>query len=319
MRWSMALTVFLAVCLPLVAHGEEYPNHPIRVIVPNAAGGGTDTFARVISTKLAEALGQPVVVENRSGAQGNIGTALGAKAPADGYTITVAYVGAMAINPFMYADVGFDTLKDFAPVSLGVQQSYLVVVNPSVPANSLKELEALAKARPNKLSYASTSGQTQLIGELFKMLSGAQMLYVPYRAAATAVVDLMGGQVDAMFASLPSTIPLVNQGRLKALAVTGNQRTLALPNTPTAKEAGYPDFDVTGWYGFVVPAGTPREIVVKLNKQINRLLETKGVRDSLIGAGFEPKGGSPEEFGALIRRDHERWGKVVKVSGVKVQ
>lgn len=319
MRWPMAYAVFLALCLPIGVQSQEYPNHPIRVIVPNAAGGGTDTFARVISTRLAEAWGQPVVVENRSGAQGNIGTALGAKAPADGYTITVAYVGALAINPFLYADVGFDTMKDFVPVSLGVQQSYLVVVNPSVPANSLKELETLAKSRPNRLSYASTSAQTQLIGALFRMLSGAEMLYVPYRAAATAVVDLMSGQVDVMFASLPSTIPLVNQGRLKALAVTGNQRTAALPNTPTAKEAGYPDFEVTGWYGFVVPAGTPREIVAKLNAQINRLLETKGVRDSLIAAGFEPRGGSPEEFGALIRRDHERWGKVVKISGVKVQ
>ena len=318
MRRLVVLLALLICYLPGPGYGQAYPERPIRMIVPNGPGGGTDTFARIIGGRLASALGQPVLVENRPGAQGNIGTALGARAAPDGYTITVAF-SSMVINPFLYTDVGFDPLKDFAPVALGVEQPYLVAVNPSVPVSSLQELVTLAKAKPNKLSYASTSSQIQLIGALFQMLTGAEMLYVPYKNASAAVVDLMSGQVDVQYASLASTIPLVKAGKLKALAVTGDRRASALPATPTAKESGYPDFDVTGWYGFVVPAATPKDIVAKLNRQINLILEMQDVKESLRASGFEPHGSTADEFGALIRKDHARWGLVVKSSGIKVQ
>jgi len=296
------------------AQATQYPDHPIRIIVPNSAGGGTDAFARVIAQKLGEAWGQTVVVDNKPGAQGNLGTALGAKAGADGYTLTVAYTSAFAVSPFIYPDPGFDPLKDFTAVALGVTQPYLVVTQPQAKFNSLQELAAQARAKPDSMTYSSTSSQTELIGQLFMMLSQTRMTYVPYKSATTAVVDLARGEVDVMYASLPSAIPFVQAGKLKAIALTANKRVEALPEVKTAAESGFADFDASGWYGIVAPKGTPTDIVEKLNHQINLILAMPDVQKSLSAGGFEVAPMSVAEFDALIKRDYDRWGKVVKAA-----
>ncbi len=298
----------------MAAHAESYPSRPIRLIVPNAAGGGTDMFARVVAQRLGDAFGQNVIVENRPGAQGNVGTALGAKAAPDGYTLTVAYVSSFAVSPFLYANPGFDPLKDFVPVALGVTQPYLVVTSPAARFSTMKELAQQAGEKPNAMSFASTSSQTELIGVLFQMLTDTRMMYVPYKSATVAVVELSRGEVDVMVASLPSAIPFVHSGKLKAIAVTGTDRVSALPDVPTAKEAGYPEFDVSGWYGIVAPTGTPTEIVQLLNAQINKILAMPDVVQTLRAAGFEPGKNTVEEFATIIRDDYVRWGKVVQMS-----
>jgi tripartite-type tricarboxylate transporter receptor subunit TctC len=286
----------------------------MRIIVPNSAGGGTDAFARIVAQKLGEAWGQTVVVDNKPGAQGNLGTALGAKAAPDGYTLTLAYTSAFAVSPYIYKDAGFDPLKDFTAVAMGVTQPYLVVTQPASKFNTLKEMAAQAKAKPDSMTYASTSSQTELIGQLFMMLTDTRMVYIPYKSATTAVVDLARGEVDVMYASLPSAIPFVQAGKLKGIALTGDKRVAALPDVPTAIEAGYPDFDAAGWYGIVAPTGTPSDIVNKLNKQINLILEMPDVKEALAAGGFETAPMSVQAFADLIQRDYQRWGKVVKAA-----
>lgn len=289
-----------------------YPDHPIRIVIPNAPGGGTDAFGRIIGQKLGEAWHQSVIVENKPGAQGGIGTAFGAKAPPDGYTLTVALVSTMAVNPYVYKDIGYDPLKDFVAVAVGVNQPYLMVTYPDAPYNTLKELAIFAKNKVNAATYSSTSSQTELIGVLFQSLIEAKMLYVPYKNASTAVVELARGDIDVMVASLPSAIPLLNAGKLKALAVTGSKRAAALPHVKSAAESGYPEFDAGGWYGIIAPAGTPADIVTKLNQQINLILDMPEVQKSLIAAGFEVVKGTPEDFASMIRRENQRWGQVVR-------
>ncbi len=291
-----------------------YPDHPIRIVIPNAPGGGTDAFGRIIGQKLSEAWHQSVIVENKPGAQGGIGTAFGAKATPDGYTLTVALVSTMAVNPYVYKDIGYDPLKDFVAVAVGVNQPYLMVTYPEAPYNTLKELAAFAKSKANGATYSSTSSQTELIGVLFESLIQAKMLYVPYKNASTAVVELARGDIDVMVASLPSAIPLLNAGKLKSLAVTGDKRAEALPNVPSASEAGYPEFNAGGWYGIIAPAGTPDEIIKKLNKQINLILDMPDVQRSLVAAGFEVIHGTPEDFTAMIQRENQRWKTVVELN-----
>lgn len=289
-----------------------YPDHPIRIVIPNAPGGGTDAFGRVIGQKLGEALHQSVIVENKPGAQGGIGTAFGAKAAPDGYTLTVALVSTMAVNPWVYKEIGYDPLKDFVAIAVGVNQPYLMVTYPDAPYSTLKEFAAFAKTKTNGATYSSTSSQTELIGVLFQSLIEAKMLYVPYKNASTAVVELARGDIDVMVASLPSAIPLINAGKLKALAVTGNRRALALPDIKSAAESGYPEFDAGGWYGIIAPAGTPADIVTRLNVEINRILDMPEVQKSLIAAGFEVVKGTPGDFADMIKKENARWGQVVK-------
>lgn len=289
-----------------------YPDHPIRIVIPNAPGGGTDAFGRIIGQKLSEAWHQSVIVENKPGAQGGIGTAFGAKAAPDGYTLTVALVSTMAVNPYVYKEIGYDPLKDFVAVAVGVNQPYLMVTYPEAPYNTLKELAAFAKSKVNGATYSSTSSQTELIGVLFQSIIEAKMLYVPYKNASTAVVELARGDIDVMVASLPSAIPLINAGKLKALAVTGNKRSQALPNVVSAAESGYPEFDAGGWYGIIAPVGTPADIVTKLNHQINLILDMPEVQKSLIAAGFEVVKGSPTDFANMISRENQRWKQVVR-------
>ena len=295
-----------------LAQAATYPERPLRLVVPNAAGGGTDAFARVIAQKLGEVLQQTVVVENKPGAQGGIGTAFGAKAAPDGYTLTIALVSTMAVNPFIYTDIGYDPLKDFVPVAVGVNQPYLMVTYPEAPYQTLAEFADFAKQKKGGASFASTSSQTELIGVLFQTLLNSKMLYIPYKNATTAVVELSRGDIDVMVASLPSAIPLLNAGKLKALAVTGSKRVAALPKVPSAAEAGYPEFEASGWYGIVAPTGTPESIVQLLNHHINEILALPEVQQLLVAAGFEIQTGTPKEFAALLMRDYKRWGEVAQ-------
>lgn len=309
----------LGFCWALSVAAQSYPTKPIRFIVMVAPGGGSDFFARVLGQNLVDSFGQQVIVENRAGAQGNVATAIGAKAPPDGYTLTLANVGTLSINPWLFRDVGFDPIKDFAAVARGVTSPWLLVIHPSVPAKSMKELAALAKQRPGKLSFASSSSAgAHMSGELFKQITGTDMLHIPYRGAGPALIDLMAGNIDMLYSSPAGPTSHVQSGKLRALGVTGTKRLPALPNVPTIGESGFPQFDdVTSWYGMVVPAATPKNIVAKLNGEIVRALRLAWVKERLNGVGLETAPSSPEEFAALIKADHERWGEIVKLSGVK--
>lgn len=303
--------------LPGYAAAQSYPVKPLRLVVPFPPGGGSDLLARVIAQELTTALGQQVVVENRSGAQGSVGAAAVAKSPADGYTILLSFVGILAMNPWIYKETGYDPLKDFSHITLATSQPPLVVVNPRVPASNLKELAALAKARPDGLSFASSSSSSQLTGELFKLLSGTKIVHVPYKGGGPAMIDVVGGHVDLMFASPPSSMPMVKAGKLRAIAVAGPKRLAAIPEVMTARESGFPDFDVNGWYAVSAPANTPREIVARLNTEIGRVLNSATVRDRLMTDGLEPKTNSPEEMTSYVRAEYERWGKVVKAARLR--
>ena len=306
------LGMFSLLVVVAATPATAYPERPIRLVVPNAAGGGTDAFARVIAQKLGEALNQTVVVENKPGAQGGIGTAFGAKAAPDGYTLTIGFVSTLAVNPFVYPDIGYEPLKDFVAVAMGVNQPYLMVTYPASSYQTLQEFAQFAKQKKGGATFASTSSQTELIGVLFQTLLETRMLYIPYKNATTAVVELSRGDIDVMVASLPSAIPLLNAGKLKALAVTGHKRAAALPNVPSAAEAGFPAFEADGWYGIVAPKGTPEAIVQLLNQHINAILAMPDVQQNLIAAGFEILTGTPAEFAAMIERDYKRWGEVAQ-------
>jgi tripartite-type tricarboxylate transporter receptor subunit TctC len=314
-----AVMLLCALGAPLAFAAQGYPERPIRFIVPFPPGGGTDALARIMSPKLTEYLGQQIIIDNRGGAQGSIGTALGAKAAPDGYTILFAHQGALVVNPHMYSKPGYDTLRDFAAVSRGTQMAFILVAHPSVPAKSMQELAALAKRTPGKVTFASTSAVPQLVGELFKLTTGTAMLHVPYKGAGPAVVDLLAGHVNVMFANPTSTVPHVKSGRLRALGVTGSKRNDALPDVPTAVEAGYPDLgNVIEWYGVSVPAGTPRQTITKLNAAIVRALNAPDAVRSIQNLGQTPAPSTSEEFNQQIRAEYARWGKVVKASGAKV-
>jgi tripartite-type tricarboxylate transporter receptor subunit TctC len=312
----------LLVCLVWVmfvsaSFAQSYPSKPVRFIVPFPPGGGTDMLARTVSSKLVDSLGHQVIVENRGGAQGSVGTAVAAKAPPDGYTILLSYVGTFAINPWLYKDVGYDPMKDFAHITLASVQPYVVVVNPGVPAKTLKDLVALAKTRPDRLTFASSAAAGQLAGELFKIQTKTKMLHIPYKGAGPAVIDLMGGHVDLMFASPTSAVTQVKNGKLRALAVTAPGRLNALPDVPTSRESGFSDFDISGWYGIAAPANTPKEIVTRLNSLLARALAAGDVKERLQTEGLQAKSNSPEEMTAFAKSESDRWGKVVKASGAK--
>jgi tripartite-type tricarboxylate transporter receptor subunit TctC len=298
---------------------DAYPDRPVRFIVPFPPGGGTDAFARVVGAKLTELWRQQVIIDNRSGAQGNIGTAMGARATPDGYTITLAHQGALVINPHLYGDPGFDTLHDFAAVSRGMETPSILVVHPSVAAKTMKELAELAKQNPGKLTFASTASLQQLLGELFKLTTHTDIVHIPYKGAGPAVIDLLAGHVSMMFANPTSTVPNIKAGKLRALAVLGAKRNEALPDVPSAVEAGYPQFsDVVEWYGVIAPAALPRATLAKLNAGVVRALRSPDVIERLGAIGQTASPSTPEEFAKQIRTEFERWGKVVKASGAKV-
>jgi len=324
-RWSgNTLRLFATLILMLAsasAFSQAYPARPIRLVVPYPAGGPLDIMARAIGQKLSEAWKQPVVVDNRAGAGGNIGADLVAKSAPDGYTLLMGAVATHAINPSLYSKIPYDPVKDFAPVALVAQVPNILVLNPAVPARSVRELIELARTRPGYLNFGSGStGSTgHLAGELFKTMAGVQMVHIPYKGAAPATADLLGGQVQLMFDNLANALPNVKAGKLRALAVTTLARSPAMPDLPTIAESGLPGFDLTTWFGVLVPAGTPPEIVARLNAEIVRALNAKDMRERLEKMGAEPPpNNTPEHFAAFILSEAAKYAKVVKDSGAKV-
>lgn len=301
------------------AHAQSYPTKPVRFIVQYPPGGGTDLFARLLAAALTESLGQQVLVDNRAGAQGSIGLSMAAKSPPDGYTIALTEAGSVTMNPWLYANTGFDPVKDFSHISLGVTYPNVLVTNLGVPAKNLKELAALAKSKPGALTFASASALSQLSGALFQIVANVKMLEVPYKGAGPAAIDVAGGQVDMTFVTSASAIPMINAGKTRAIVVTGPDRLAALPNVLTSKESGFPDFVVLGWFGVAAPANTPKDIVAKLNREIVAALKAPAIVSKLEGAGLEAKSSSPEEMTEIVKSDYARWGKVVKAVGIKAQ
>ena len=298
----------------------KYPAKPIRIIVPVAPGGGTDFTARLVGLKLAEAWGQTVVVDNRPGAAGNLGVEIAAKAQPDGYTLVMP-ITSFPINPSLYAKLPFDTVNDLSPIVLAASAPLLLVVNPSVAAKSVSELVALAKAKPGQLNYANSgSGTTaHLAGELFKRIAGVDIVSVAYKGGGPAVIDLIAGQVQMYFSTVPAALPQVKAGKLRALAVTSSKRVPELPDMPTASDSGLPGFEVVGWFGLFAPAGTPKPVIIRLNGEIAKILYIPETRERLSGHGLIPGGGTPEELGAFLKAEIAKWGKVIKEAGIRVE
>jgi tripartite-type tricarboxylate transporter receptor subunit TctC len=299
---------------------SSYPSRQISFVVGFSAGGTTDIVARLIAEEMRKSLGQPIVIENKAGAGGNIGATIVAKAKPDGYTLLIGSVGPLAINASLYAKMPYDNLKDFTPISLIVHVPNMLVVNPSaMPVNSFADFVALLKANPGKYFFASTGTGTSshLSGEQLKTMAGVEATHVPYKGAV-ALNDLLSGeQVHFMFATIPSVIEFVRVGRLRALAVTSKSRSAAVPEIPTVAESGFPDFEASSWFGLLGPADLPREIVSKLQGEVVRALKIPEIRDKLIAQGADPVGSSPEEFAAYIRGETAKWSKVVKSSGAR--
>jgi tripartite-type tricarboxylate transporter receptor subunit TctC len=293
--------------------GQSYPNKPVRMIVPYAAGGGVDIMARLLAPKLSDSLAQQVVVDNRAGGGAIIGTDLVAKSAPDGYTTLMANP-AHAANPALHARLPYDTLKNFSAVGLIALSSSILVVHPSLPVKSVRELVALAKSRPGKLNYASggVGSAIYLTMELFRSATGIDIVHIPYKGAAPALSEVIGGQVPMMFITTPSSLPHVNAGRLRVLAVSSAKRHVLLPDVPTVAESGYPGFENTDWYGVLVPAATPANIVARLNAEINRALTLPDVRERILALGSEVGGGTPEQLDERIKTEVRRWAKVLR-------
>lgn len=306
-----------ATALPCAAQ-SAYPAKPIRLIVPSPPGGGTDTLARLVATKLGESLQWQLVADNRPGAGGNLGMDAAAKSTPDGYTIAMGESANLAINPSLYAKMPFDPAKDLVPVVLVGTVPLVMVVAPGRGLDSTAAIIAAAKARP--LSFASSGNGTvgHMVGEMWKRAAGIELLHVPYKGAGPVMTDLMGGQVDLHFASFPAAASLIKGGKLLPLAVTTAQRTALLPEVPTLAELGFKDFDYRVFYGVVAPASTPGPVVARLNAEINRILQMSETRASLNTSGVEGRGGTPEQFAAFLDAQREQWARVVKVSGAKV-
>lgn len=305
--------------IPALA-AEVYPGKPIKIVAPFPPGGPVDILSRTIGSKLAQSLGQPVVVENRAGAGGNIGSDAVAKSAPDGYTLLMGFVGTHAINPSLYSKMPYDNVKDFEPVSLVAEVTIVLVVNPAIPANSIGQLIALAKSRPGELTFGSPGNGTpqHLAGELFNFISGVKIRHVPYKGAVPALTDLLGGQISMIFSSMPPALPHLKSGKLRALGVTSTARSPVTPELPTIAESGLTGYEVKNWYGIFAPRGTPKEIVTKLNAEIVKILNMPDVKESLSLQGAEPSTSTPQEFAAYVKDETEKWAKIVKYSGVKV-
>lgn len=299
---------------------DKWPTKTIRFVIPFPAGGTTDIIGRIIAAELHKAWDESVIADNRAGAGGNIGAEAVARAAPDGYTMLVCTVGTHAINESLYSKLNFEPRKDFAPVTLFAMVPNVVVVHPSVKAESIQELIALLKANPGKINYASSGNGTSihLSAELFKTMTGTEMVHIPYRGSAPAVTDLLAGTVSVMFDNLPSAMPHIKAGKLRALAVTSANRSPSLPDVPTVAEAGVPGYDASSWFGLVAPAGTPKAIVDKTQQAVAEALKLPDVREKLSAQGAEPVGNTPEEFAKFIEQETEKWGKVVRDSGAKV-
>ncbi|HLQ00837.1 MAG TPA: tripartite tricarboxylate transporter substrate binding protein [Burkholderiales bacterium] len=315
-----ALAALALVALATAAPAQDYPAKPIRLIVPFPPGGGTDIAARTVANKLSETVKWTFVVENKPGAGGNLGVEQAVKSPADGYTLVIGQTSNLAINPTLYAKLPYDPLKDLSPVALIVSAPVVFVVATNSPYKSLGDLVAAAKRDPGAVSFASPGNGTvsHLAGEFLQRSAGVKFTHVPYKGAAQAMTDLLGGQVQSFMSSVPSALAQIRGGRLRAIAVTSAKRAAQMPDVPTIAESGYPGFEAITWYGLLAPAGTPVVIIARLNAELNRVLETPDVRERLATEGGEVLGGSPERFASLLKADQAKWGRVVKESGAKV-
>jgi len=316
-RW---LTV-LCFALASTAWAQPYPSRPIRVIVPFVPGGNVDITARTVAPALGDALGQPVVVENRPGAAGMVGAQAMISSPADGYTLMMGSNSSLAVAPNLYASWPYDPIKGIAPISNLAITPFVLVVRLGLPAQSLAEFVKLAKEKPGRLSMASggNGSSNHLVGELFQMMTGLKLSHVPYKGTGAALVDLAGGQVDLLFDQASSTVPNVRGGKIRALAVASSSRQSALPDTPTFAEAGLRDFEIDNFTGLVGPAGMPLDAVARVHAAAVKALATPQVRERFASLGVQPVGDTPEQFGALIREDLARWSRVIKSAGVKVE
>jgi tripartite-type tricarboxylate transporter receptor subunit TctC len=321
--WRRSVTnKFLGACLLMLAsgaHAQTFPAKAVRIITPFTAGSAIDTLARVLGQKMSDAWGQQVVVDNRIGANGIIGTEAAAKAPADGYTLHLGNISTLAINPHLYSKLPYDALRDFAPVTLAATIPVVLVVHPSLPVKSVKELIALAKARPGQINYASggTGSAQHLPMEMLRVEAGIDVTHVPYKGLGPAFNDVLGGQVPMMWTGVSNVVQYVEKGRLRVLAIGGTKRSTVLPDVPPMAEAGVPGFDFAAWTGYLAPAGTPRDVIAKLHADIVRTVNAPEVREKMTTLGFELVGNTPEEFAALIRNDIARFGKLVKAAGIK--
>jgi tripartite-type tricarboxylate transporter receptor subunit TctC len=315
-----AAMVVAGLCLAAPALSQPYPAKPIRIVVPFSAGGPTDITVRQVAPRLTELLGQPIVVDNRAGATGIIGAELVAKSPPDGYTLLMGTASVVAINMVTYSKLPYDTLRDFQPLTPIMTTTTILVVHPSVPAKTLKELVVLAKARPGQvtLGSAGTGGTLHLPIEMLMKSAGVKLTHVPYKGAAPAVIDVVGGQLTGMFVDLPVISPHIKAGRVKPLAVASPQRSQYFPQVPTTKESGYSDVELQNYYALFLPAKTPRDVVMKLHDAVVRSVNTPAVREKLVEAGSDPLTMTPDEFTKFLRADIEKWGRVVKAAGVKV-
>ncbi len=317
---TTALALLAFALLPAAAYAQTYPAKPIRFIVPFTPGGGNDTIARLIGQKLAAATGQQVLIDNRPGAGGAIGAEAAAKSPADGYTIFLAGVATHGINPNLRKKLGYDPVKDFDAVSLIASAPLLVVVHPSLPVKSVKQLVALAKAQPGKINYASNGagGSSHMAVELFKSMTGTSLVHIPYKGLSPALTELLSGEVQLMFSSAVSMLPQVKAGKLRAIAMTGARRSPAIPDIPTVAEAGIPGYETGSWYGIVAPAGTPRPAIDRLSREVIAIVHAPDITKRLEDEAIIPVGSTPEEFTTHIRNELARWAKVIKQSGIQL-
>lgn len=319
LRYTLA-TFASALLLTGIAHAQAAfkPTAPVKIIVAFPPGGGTDAVSRIVAERLTDLWQQQVIVENRAGAQGNIGTAYASRMPGDGYTMMIAHQGVLTVNPHLYKEMGFDPFKDITPVARVTQQPFVLVAHPSVAANNLKELEALAKSKPGKLNYGSSATGPQLAVELFKYNTGSDLMHIAYKGAGPAVIDLLGGNIDLLVANPTSVAQHVKSGKLKAIVLFGRDPVGVLPGVPTAIEAGYPALaDIPEWYGLAVPSSTPAAIVAQLNQDINKVLNEPAVKQRISDLGLNASPTTPDEFSKQIRRDYDRWGALIKQAGIK--
>ncbi len=318
-RFLACAAAFLAFALP--AFGQSpYPSRPIHFVVPYPPGGPLDTVARLVGQRVSESVGQPILVDNKAGAGGNIGADMVAKSAPDGYTILMGAVATHAINPWLYKSIPYDAQKDFIPVTQIASTPNVLVVNPSLPVTNVHDFIAYAKAHPGSLNFGSgsTGSAGHLAGELFKSLAGVEMTHVPYKGAAPAMNDLIGGQIQLMFDNLASSLGQIKAGKVRALAVTTSKRTQLAPDLPTIAESGLPGFDINTWFGLFVPAGTPGAIVERLHDEFVKALDAPDVRAKMQALGAEPVGNTPAQFAAYIRAESQKYAKLVKASGAKV-
>jgi len=321
MQNPFALSFVAATLLALNLHAaaQEYPVKPVRLVVPFTPGGTTDILGRLVAQKLSESIGRQVIVDNRPGAGGTIGSDIVAKSPADGYTLIMGHIGTFGVNPTLYPKLPYDAVKDFQPITLFAMITNLLSVNPSLPVKSVKELVALARARPGQLNYGSggNGSAAHLATEYFKLLSKTDIVHIPYKGTAPAITDLLAGNTSMILTGVPAQLPHIKSGRLRALGVASAKRQPLFPELPTIMESGVKGYEATQWYGVLAPAGTPRPIVDRLNAALVKALQSADVKERLASEAGEPVGNSPEEFHAFIQKEIARWAPVIRASGAK--